>query len=549
MIRSSLRNVALTVLCALFAVAGSAAGSDGFRIEDYIPQKFTDLEWRLDGGMNLNGLTRDHKELPSSTLNPREEGRETKQQYNRLDLSSTILYRYETIPKTFTLGSGLGISLYRNKQETLFDQIDSQGLPRNAKSESTEHSYSISWSPLIDYNRYLIGDIFSGVTGNASFGYSKKPKDDYEYSEYQERRFGDYRWYARSQHNWDGSETKKNIAITITTGTGLGRIYEGQFAATALYMVDELRSAGLLDHEPSKEDMLELTEIVYQNRMAHEVDHRLAKIDALEAVMAFLTDIGSISESQRMSYVLIQDVWDFFPHTRRRFGTQVKTGVGWDYYYSRMDHSRDAHRSYLSYQHHVDSVNYVDTLTNTSDPYDYHIASRSELDNLFLYLAANHCKPLSVRWQWDSNVELVYFVHAEGVRDRNPSRTLLGRNSRAPHLMLIGEIDDYYQFSYGSEGTCIMNSRTSLRLQGDFTYGRYETPIEAGSDRTRTIKSWEGNLGGSLTYRLSIPTALKVSASYSVRGDQNVYEYGQDYDYKNDLSQWSFSASISHYLY
>ncbi len=439
--------------------------------------------------------------------------------------------------------------MYRNKQETLIDRIDSQGLPRTFKSENTEHTYSISWTPSLEYNTYLIGDIFAGMTGNASFGYQKTPRDDSKYSEYSEYQLGDYRRYTRSQRDSDASRVERNGAVTLTVGTGLGRIYEGQFAATALYVVDELRNVGLLDHEPSKEEMLELTEIIYQNRMAHEVDHRLAKIDALDAVMAHLTDIGSISEAPRMSYVLIQDVWDFFPHTSRRFGTQVKIGAGWDYDYWWLDQSRAVYRYSLTYQHHVDSVNEVDTLTNSSDTYQYKTIGRSELDNLFLYIAANHCKPLSLKWQWDNNVELLYFVHAEGVRDRNPSSPLDGRNRRSPLLREVRGIDKYYQFNLSSYGTCILNSRTSLQLSGVFTYGRYETPIELGSDRMRTTKAWEGNLGSSLTYRLSIPTNLKVSTSYSLRGDQNVYEYGPDYEYENDLGQWKLSASISHYLF
>ncbi|MDH3890567.1 MAG: hypothetical protein OEV49_05750 [candidate division Zixibacteria bacterium] len=535
----------LSVLCG--SVAASA--TQAFKIEDYVPQKFTDLEWRLNGRLELRGLSQDRDELPVATDEPRNEKRQTDQKYNRLDLSTWLLYRYETIPRTLTLGSGFGISMYRNKQETLFDRVDSQGLPRSMESESTEHTYSISYSPSLDYNTYLIGDLFMGLTGNGSFGYMKIPKEDYEESSYQERQLGDYKRYYLYHRDSDGTEVQKYAAISLTVGTGLGRLYEGHFAATALYIVDELKSSGLLEHEPSTLEMVELTEIIYQNRMTHEVDHRLAKIDALDAVMAFLTDIGSITESPRMSYVLIQDVWDFFPHNSRRFGTQVKVGAGWDYYYSMLDQSRDDLRFTLTYQHHVDSVDEVDTLTYSTNTTHNDFTSRRELDNVFIFLAANHCKPLSLKWQWDTNVELTYFVHAEGVRHRNPSSALGRRTSRSPLLVEVRGLDDYYQFKCSSVGTYILNSRTNLRFWGDFTYGRYDTPVESGSDRTRTIKSWEGNLGSSLNYRLSIPTKLTISGRYRFHSELNVNDYGSVYDYENDWGLWQFNASISHNLY
>ena len=546
MSRSSFCNVTLTVLCA-FVLVGSASATDssGFRIEDYIPEKFTDLEWRLDGNLKLSGTNQNEEwKTPASSYIVFSEN-DTDNQHNQLSLSSSIVYRHETIPRTLKLSTGLSMTYYRNKRESTIERIDRLATSDNYESESEEHRISIGWSPSLEFNSYLTGDIFAGVTADASFEYSDTPKNDATTFIDNERLLGEYKRYYLNYRSVDQTANKKKGAVSLTVGPGWGRVYEGQYAATALYMVDELRNGGVLEREPSKEEMLQLTEVIYQNRMAHEVDHRLAKIDALNAVTAYLTEVGSIAETGHVSYVLIQDVWDFFPHSSRLFGTQVKVGTGWEYNYSKSHQSRDDYRSRLIYEHHVDSTNILDTLVNDSNTYNTSHTSRSELDNVFVTISARHYRPVSMRWQWDSFAELYYYVHAEGLRNRYISSP--GPRYRPPGIQLqqVPGIDNYYQFHLGSYGTYIYSSRTNLQVYGVLTYDHYRTPTEPGSNQLRTTKSWDGTLGSALTYRLSIPTALTISAYYRDQGQQNVSEE----DYKTDTGRWSFSASISHYLY
>ena len=545
--RNNLHNVTLTLLCAFVLVgSASAAGSGGFRIEDYIPQKFTDLEWRLDGSLNFNGTNRDdERKTPTSSYFIIEKN-DTDNQYNRLSLSSSIAYRYETVPRTLKLRCGLSGTYYRNTQKSSHERLDPLEMPNNYESESEEHRISIGWSPSLEFNSYLTGDIFAGVAADASFEYSDTPKDDVTSFNYSESLFGEYKRYNRTYQSNDQNANKKEGAVSLTVGPGWGRVYEGQYAATALYMVDELRKGGVLDRDPSKDEMLQLTEVIYQNRMAHEVDHRLAKIDALNAVTAYLTQVGAITETGHISYVLIQDVWDFFPHSSRLFGTQVRVGTGWEYDYSKTRQSRDRFVSQFSYQHHVDSTDILDTLVNENSTYNTAVTSRSELDNVFVTISVRHYRPVSLRWQWDSFAELYYYVHAEGLRGRYQSSP--GPRYRRPpgiQLQSAPGIDNYYQFHLGSYGTYIYSSRTNLQIYGVLTYDHYEMPTEPGSGSTRTTKSWDGTLGSALTYRLSIPTALTISAYYRDQGQQNVSEE----DYRTDTGRWSFSAAISHYLY
>ena len=289
MSKSSLRNAVLTALCALVIAAGSAVASDGFRIEDYIPEKFTDLEWRLNGSLNLKGTNQDEeRRTPTSSYIVFSENA-TDNQYNQLGFSTFIAYRHETIPRTLKLSTGLSMTYYRNKRESTIERIDRLATSDNYESESEEHTISIGWSPSLEFNSYLTGDLFAGVTADASFDYLNTPKNDATSFNDNEHLLGEYKRYYLNYRSVDQTANRKKGAVSLTIGPGWGRVYEGQYAATAMYMVDELRNGGVLEREPSKEEMLQLTEVIYQNRMAHEVDHRLAKIDALNAVTAYLT--------------------------------------------------------------------------------------------------------------------------------------------------------------------------------------------------------------------------------------------------------------------
>ncbi len=535
MSRCSLCNVALTVLCAFVLVGSvSAAGSGGFRIEDYIPEKFTDLEWKINGGLDYTGSSSYDEMRTQGSLSEILRIGDSERQQDHFGVSTFIAYRHETVPRTLRLRSGLSTTYYRNTQKLSREHIDHPTMSDNYESESEEHTISIGWSPSLEFNSYLTGDLFAGVTADASFYYSNTPKNDATTFIDNERLLGEYKRYYLNYRSVDQTANKKKAAVSLTVGPGWGRVYEGQYAATALYMVDELRNGGVLEREPSKEEMLELTEIIYQNRMAHEVDHRLAKIDALNAVTAYLTEVGSIAETGHVSYVLIQDVWDFFPHSSRLFGTQVKVGTGWEYNYWRTHQSRDDYRSRLIYEHHVDSANILDTLVNENSTYNTSHTSRSELDNVFVTISARHYRPVSMQWQWDSFAELYYYVHAEGLRGRYHSSP--GPRYRPPNgqLQSVSGIDNYYQFYLSSYGTYIYSSRTNLQIYGVLTYDHYRTPTEPGSNQLRTTKSWDGSLGSTLTYRMSIPTALEVSTYYRNRGQQNVSEE----DYRTDTGRW-----------
>ena len=546
MSRSSLCNVTLTVLCAFVLVgSASATGSGGFRIEDYIPQKFTDLEWKINGGLGISGSNSDsdRESLPGVYISERGESTSRGRSFS---FGSELMYRYETVERVLELGGSISGDFNSTDSEGSNYRSDSLGLNRSNEQNHERFWYRFTMTPTLEARTYLINDLFAGVSGSGSIQHEDTPTDEGRTEGFRRYQYYDYirNSYYYSVVDYELHIRDCNAALALSPGWG--RVYEGQYAATALYMIDELRKGGLLERVPSKKEMLELTEIIYQNRMAHEVDHRLAKMDALNAVTKYLTDIGAIAETGNFSYVLIQDVWDFFPHSSRNFGMLVKVGIGWEYDYNKYERSRDEYSTLLEYQYHIDSADVIDTLQDYQGSTVDKTTIQSELDNSFLTFGVEYYRPVSMRWQWDSFAELYYYVHAEGLRGRYHSSPG-PRYGRPPGIQLQSApgIDNYYQFHLGSYGTYIYSSRTNLQIYGVLTYDHYEMPTEPGSGSTRTTKSWDGTLGSTLTYRMSIPTALTISAYYRDQGQQNVSEE----DYRTDTGRWSFSAAISHYLY
>ena len=298
MSRSSFINIALTVFCA-FVLVGSvlATGSNDFRIEDYIPQKFTDLEWQLNGGLSLSGnhTDSDRGDLYGAYLSDKSD---SKTRNHGFSLGSQLMYRYETVDRVLKLGGSVSGNFSTYDSERSSYSSDSLGLNQSNEYINIErYSYRFTVTPSFETRSYLKADLFAGISGNVSIQHADMPTDEHSSEDYDRYLYDDYIHNRYLTSVEDRESNRRDRAVELRLTPGWGRVYEGQYAATALYMIDELKGNGLLERVPSKKEMLELTEIIYQNRMAHEVDHRLAKIDALNAVTAYLTEIGVIGET------------------------------------------------------------------------------------------------------------------------------------------------------------------------------------------------------------------------------------------------------------
>jgi len=349
---------------------------------------------------------------------------------------------------------------------------------------------------------------------------------------------------------------QRHFDAYLDLGFGWGRVYAGVYASTAMYMIEELRKDDLLLREPTHEEMLELAAIIYQNRLQHTVDKRIRRIESFDAVLVFLQEEGITDLSERMAYLLIGDVWDYFPRDDRKFGVRLRIGPGvrWSYYSD--SRSTDEYRRDLITSVPTDDPGNPVSSSFTYLIYDHHYRSSDVLSS-DIVAQAEYYRPLTRKWQLDLLMSGRYRLHAYETEEMEYTewRRRDGQSDTYYHRER-NDIDggDDCVVTVGSTATYIVNSRTQLLLRASL-YHRYTEALERSLyeyhgedtyDRRRVDQcSTRVGINGRLDYRISIPTTLRLTVAFDHIDDD--YANGMERDLDRDL--YTVSASISHYIY
>ncbi|MBI5266613.1 MAG: hypothetical protein HY851_05195, partial [candidate division Zixibacteria bacterium] len=252
--KSLLSALAVATLC---AVAAEAKDTTTFRVDSYIPERFTDFQWLADGRLAVAGTDRSVEADPASPYIPIDAGSNSVDRSARL--SSFMKYTYYTVPEYLSISMGAtGNFAYQRYWNRRF-------LPPNSGSvRETRYStnnFTGSVLPAVEYAKYLTGDMFLSLVGE-----------------------GELRRQENSAHNSTTSWTTINDSVswytsdvsqrTVHTGVhvagaflgGWGRLYSGSYATTALQLVNELRKSGLLLREPTMTEYQRLCDTIYEFR-------------------------------------------------------------------------------------------------------------------------------------------------------------------------------------------------------------------------------------------------------------------------------------------
>jgi hypothetical protein len=334
----------------------------------------------------------------------------------------------------------------------------------------------------------------------------------------------------------------------------------GEYAATSLNIVDVLRKSGLLDEEPSYEQMVELTRRIYELRRKHTIDDRLRRIEALEEIIGYLQSerlIGSLNARQGL---LIQDVWDYYPRNKRMFGTQILGGFGSNYSLRSQQGGASSRRGRLYIREYLDSAGIVDTtVIEHSAGYSYR-HERNEDEQSYLYFRIDHLRPLNTHWHlsiWgtgryylnednaDSPTIITDAVTASSENSDNASTT---RQTYSDHYAIEGNADLEW----------LLDSRTSLSLGASYsytnilmkqTYQHYDSDDETYTTVKNMRNESRRYLGASSTfyYRISIPTTITLNLM--LLNQRSVYDFNGNE--KSVYSDWTYRVSVAlqHYLF
>lgn len=523
------KSIIVTLMPLLFicATMNEARAEDSvFTVTSFIPERFRDFEWRIEGsGSNLNQSSNEEGTNPAypyvyTSKQSEDDDRTSIGLRNRMGYTSYTTQRYYSI--------SLGTDFTLSKRSTSDSREAPFDLPPTTRDtqESDVTSYTLGLRPGLNSNFYLLGDFYAAIDWVASLSMNWSPglkangESEYNYVYGMDPNYMEKRIFAY-ERKIDGHSV--NLSNDFTLSAGWGRKYDARFAGTSLYMIDELRNNGLLEREPTKEQMERLTEIVYQNRLKHVIDSRIRQIESLDEIIVFLKAENILKSDRPMGYLLIQDVWQYFPNYPRYFGWRFSIGPRIIDYFSKSIEDKTSKELETITIYHPDSIGIADSVVT-----DYReLRRRTEMTREYEYisLAANleYYRPLNLRWQVEGTFGAEYFIE---------------RWAKTPQ---VTEWDDYYSMMASGLVGYRMNSRSSFSLQFHALYR-----FSSLKDSALNTKEWQVDPAIGMEYRLAIPTTLRATIIYSLfathsSGDYNIFDL--------DRHHFGISASIFHYLY
>jgi hypothetical protein len=205
------------------------ADGPGFRITDYIPQKFTDLRWQISGSTSSNHESRstldrfdnsDHSAYSTSGHSG----------YEYLQFSSDLEYRYETVPFSLRCGgrSNVGFNYSHNKSRS---EMSSTHAYRLSDNDSRSTGYSIGFSPFLSLEKFVSRDVFVSTELATSGTYGYNPGDRSETFYQAEPDAEDTGTVISHLSRGNNRYSYHNISVSIdaTTSGGWGHLYEGWY--------------------------------------------------------------------------------------------------------------------------------------------------------------------------------------------------------------------------------------------------------------------------------------------------------------------------------
>jgi len=568
---------AVSVMLAFGALSSQRAvmaAETGFQVSSYIPTYFRDFTWYVQGGAsyNWNDVSRTQVNQPFSDHQFQTSDDRSSQGY--ANGYSYMQYRYETVKRIATFSCGLSGSVSPYKATGNQHALDTTGYVQASHDENKGHYYYFQASPSVSLTNYVNGEFLVGADLYGYVYYQRYPKNT-NTSVSNTSTFPDsesaYQYTTTRMDNIsEQPSTSKSYGFDGELSGGWGHIYYGRFAAATMYLVNELRSNGYLKQEPTESQMLQLTEIVYQQKLKHAVDGRIRLIEAQQAVMNYLKAEDIATTEDPLMPLVVQDVWNYFPSYDRAFGFQVRAGVGVEYDRSSSDRTWDASSFSVWALRHRDSAQAL--LTQTMGGTDREVrADRYTMTLPYLFGRMNYQKPIDLRWQLEVSADARLYISPnyvtrydyqfsrhrwyEAGADTTWDTTLSGNG-------YVSEFNYKNMYTAYLNGRLryIYNSRTSALLSAELGYGHFNQELTITETRVSThdssivARKYTGPTFGNvrfalslaMTYRMSIPTTLSASISYYT--GYSPRSFIPNY-YKYKPQNFSISASITHYIY
>ncbi len=304
-----------------------------------------------------------------------------------------------------------------------------------------------------------------------------------------------------------------NYIISVPILLGWGRLERIEDARLAIYILDDLKQAGLLARNVSDVDIEELALRISEIKNERFFDSRLKKIWELEQIDSVLASMGLFEEEKINYFALLNDNMDYSNGPVRQSGFRISAGTSPDLNYSK--YRIDEEDNFYN----IDSISRIQSDQKNRDI------------GINIICRIDYHKPLNLFWQLLVTNELtISKSFSKMVDTQYNSGTDENSESQAIYDRAQARIG-YYP-----------NSRTSLYffIDEQFIF-RKTIPDESVNTKHTQLSSYAGI---SMDYYISSRIRLNLNSSlnYSINSYKSVNKYD------NTNLRYYFSASLIYKL-
>ena len=521
----------IVVLFCIYNIAGSVSATNSISIEDYIPENFTDLMWRVEGG--INGYSNNSNQSVQESIT---DSYYSNSKNNLFRLNVSTEFDFTKIRLQTQLQFNLSaVSEFTSRTYKDYSKRTKE-FPNNRTDinsyNSSENNFRMTLNPRVDYKKYIANEKFYNIKLYTAYNYRKVLNNNGNRDSYYSYIFSDSGAVSFEHSKSDQERNEHYFSSSFALMIGDGRLEVGRYTFLAFNIIEELRNNKFLLNEPDKKTMIAFADVLYQNENKHSVDTRLKEIEKYQEVFTFLENHKLVDSSHSLSLLYIQDAYKIYPHEQRPFGFIKEVGLGVEFNYERYNGYDNVKSSRLVYQFQNDTPEILDTVINGYGFSKNGLSRKSEYLYKYIIAQVNYYKPLSMKWQIDSRISGRYYFDSY----LRPSYRELERIKKRYDVNLTSSVKYYYT------SRTLWSASLSYQYVRD-NYGDYNQDYNIVFNN---IKQWKLDLGTSLEYRLNLATTIFGSINYSNSSSDNIDDLYKNYQ---DGTNFNFSLSISHYIY
>ncbi|MBN2348467.1 MAG: hypothetical protein JXJ22_06510 [Bacteroidales bacterium] len=330
--------------------------------------------------------------------------------------------------------------------------------------------------------------------------------------------------YDENIYNYNYYKRKYNfindqINIETPVLAGIGRIEQIQDARLAVYILDDLLKANILDRTPTEGEILEFSALISTIKNERFFDSRNKKMYEIQQVDSFLQSRNLIKDPGAVYFTSVYDNWEYSSGPFRETGSRLSVGLspGYDYIYESDD--------YKYFFSNPDS---------TSEEFWKHKNNEKFLGIIVNYI---YSKPIKLYWQLEFICNNKYILGDSETNEAVPDGSSIMVESNISEIINQTFLNlNYYP-----------NSRTYYKFFIESSFIKSIIDYEE-ADRNQKNQFYVLSLGTDFYYYISPRLKLKSNLRiYNKWGKRSYYDPTDHIDYNkinsNELN-YQIAASL-----